>query len=46
MEEAPDSNSELVQQQPILPFLPDNCHVVDPNKVSIVFETDATPEKL
>ena len=46
MEEVPDSNHELDQQQSISPSLPDNCHVVDPNKVSVVFETDATPEKL
>jgi hypothetical protein len=46
MEEASDSYSEEVQPLPPSPSLPDNCQIVDPNKVSIVFEKDATPEKL
>lgn len=46
MEEAQDSYSEVVQGPPPSPSLLDNCHIVDPNKVSVVFQTDATPEKL
>jgi len=46
MEEAPDLYSEASQQLLPSPSLPDNCQTADPNKVSVVFEMGATPEKL
>jgi hypothetical protein len=46
MEVGSDSETEVAQQQSPSPSLPDNCQIVDPNKVSTVFEMDATPEKL
>lgn len=46
MEEEPDSETEVLQQPLPSPSLPDNCQIVDPNKVSIIFEKGAIPEKL
>jgi hypothetical protein len=46
MEEAPNSEIQVDLQQQSSLSLPDNCQIVDPNRVSIVFEKGATPEKL